>query len=150
MAWIEALLALTALGVGALSITRLLTLEREIGEAANRWRRSADLLVEVQNLQRRQLLLAEAQQFAETVVDTGASAVRTVHFGIASIPFGILEAIPVTRDASRMVHYAHDAIADAVYGTIGGVNRIAGRALRAALGAGRTAPHRLEPPKRSN
>lgn len=147
MAWIEALLAVTALGICAAALTHLLALEREIGDAANRWRRSADLLVEVQNLQRRQLLLAEAQQFAETVVDTGASAVRTVHFGIASIPFGILEAMPVTRDAGRMVRYAHDTIADAVYGTIGGVNRIAGRALRAALGTGRTAPHAPDQPK---
>lgn len=140
---VEGLLALAALSLCAIAVARLFALERDIIDAANRWRRSADLLVEAQNLQRRQQLLADAQQFAETVVDTGTSTVRAVHFGIARVPFGILEAIPVTRDASRMVHQAHDAIADAVYGTIGGINRIAGRALRGALGARRAAP---EPP----
>lgn len=134
---IETLLALAVLGLCAMSAARLFALEREIGDAADRWRRSADLLVEIQSLQHRQRLLAEAQQFAETVVDTGTSTVRAVHFGIASVPFGILEAIPMTRDAGRMVRHAHDAIADAVYGSIGGINRIAGRALRGALGSRR-------------
>ena len=79
--------------------------------------------------------LASAPQAAELVVDVGANTVQTVHQAIANVPFTVLEAIPVTRDVTKIVRFAHDAISAAVYGGIKAVNK----------GAGKTARHLLEP-----
>ena len=77
--------------------------------------------------------LRQFQDAAEKTVDLGATGVRAVHQGIASIPFGILEAIPATRDSARIVRLAHDQISNAVYGGISGANRLIGSALRQGL-----------------
>ncbi len=77
--------------------------------------------------------LAQAQTLAETVVDGGTATVRAVHHGIASIPFGILEAIPATSLSTKAVRKTHDAIADGVYGAIRGANRLLGEAARKAI-----------------
>ncbi len=92
--------------------------------------------------------LVEAQRLAESVVSGGARTVRAVHRRIAAIPFGILEAIPATRDATRIVRASHDLISDAVYGGIGALNRGVGRRLRAGLKAGvpQQAPQALAVP----
>jgi hypothetical protein len=85
------------------------------------------------------------QQITETAIDAGTSAVRAVHMGIAGIPFGILEAVPATRDATRVVRQTHDVIANAVYGSIKGANRFAGILARGALGAGQRPRDAIEP-----
>lgn len=77
--------------------------------------------------------LSQAQTLAETVVDGGTATVRAVHKGIASIPFGILEAIPATSVSAKNVRKTHDAIADGVYNTISGMNRLLGVAARKAI-----------------
>jgi hypothetical protein len=77
--------------------------------------------------------LRQIQDAAEKTVHLGTSGVRAVHQGIASIPFGILDAIPATRDSARIVRLAHDQISNAVYGGISGANRLIGSALRQGL-----------------
>lgn len=84
---------------------------------------------QAENLQR----IAQAQTLAETMVDGGTATVRAVHHGIASIPFGILEAIPATSLSTKAVRKTHDAIAGGVYDTIIGVNRLLGEAARKAI-----------------
>ncbi|HKY89710.1 MAG TPA: hypothetical protein VJM11_01670 [Nevskiaceae bacterium] len=90
-------------------------------------------LAEAQRLQRAEAQLGQVQRFAEAAVSGGTQTVRTVHHGIASIPFGIFEAIPATRDTTRVVRKTHDLISDTVYGTIGAVNKGIGSLLRAGL-----------------
>lgn len=84
--------------------------------------------------------LAQAQRLSESAVALGAGVVRGVHRGIAAIPFGVLESIPATRDTTRLVRKTHDLIADAVYGSIGAVNRGVGAKLREGLRSGVETP----------
>ncbi len=135
MVWLELLLILAVFGTAAFAGWRSLAQEQGIREVADGMRRSGTLLIERQNASRAQQQISGAQHIAETVIDAGTSAVRAVHFGIAQIPFGILEALPPTRDATRVVRQTHDVIADAVYGSIKGANRIAGLLARNALTA---------------
>jgi hypothetical protein len=88
---------------------------------------------EVLRLARAEAQLEQVQRFAEAAVSGGTKSVRTVHRGIASIPFGILEAIPATRDTTKVVRQTHDLISDTVYGTIGAVNKGIGSLLRSGL-----------------
>lgn len=77
--------------------------------------------------------LSDFQEAVEVSVEGVTASVRTVHRGIAAIPFGILEAIPVTRDTTKVVRAIHDATSDVVYGSISFGNRLAGRGLRKGL-----------------
>lgn len=86
--------------------------------------------------------LADAQRLSEGLVSGGTLTVRAIHKGIAAIPFTVLEAIPATRDTTRIVRASHDLISDAVYGTIDAVNRGVGAGLRAGLKAGTQKPHK--------
>ena len=79
--------------------------------------------------------LARAQETAEALVHGSTTIVRGVHHGIAAIPFSILEAIPATRDTTRVVRGVHDLTADTVYGAISAINRVLGRQLRRGLSA---------------
>ncbi len=136
MVWLELVLAIALLTVMARTTQRSYAQEQAIRDAADSMRRSGSLLIERQTASRAQQQIAGVQQIAETVIDAGTSAVRAVHFGIAEIPFGILEAVPATRDATRVVRQTHDVIANAVYGSIKGANRIAGLLARNTLTAG--------------
>ena len=71
--------------------------------------------------------LASAPQAAELVVDVGANTVQTVHQAIANVPFTVLEAIPVTRDVTKIVRFAHDAISGAVYAVSRPLTRVQAR-----------------------
>lgn len=100
---------------------------------------------DARRLQQAQEQLAQAQRLSETAVAGSAQLVRAVHHGIAAIPFGILEAIPVTRDTTRIVHQAHDLISGAVYGSIQAINRGIGSGLRKGLAGGSAAPRQPSP-----
>lgn len=98
-------------------------------------------------LQQAEQRIAEIQRLTENTVSGGTEVVRAVHKGIAAIPFGVLEAIPATRDTSRVVRKAHDLISDTVYGTIKAVNQGIGAGVRQGLqGVSQPAP---EPDRRS-
>lgn len=145
MAWLEPLLALTLAALAAYAALRSLRQEQTLRIAADAMRRSGALLIERQSANRMQQQAKGVQQIAETVIDAGTSAVQAVHLGIAGIPFGILEAVPATRDATRVVRQTHDVIANAVYGSIKGANRFAGIVARGALNSGRK-PRDENPP----
>jgi len=110
-------------------------LQQALRESATRLQYSSRLLMELQRLQHRQSQLAEVQRLAEFTIDTGADVVRAVHESIAAIPFDVLDAVPATRDVSRVVRRTHNLISDAVYGSIKGVNKVLGGATRTVLKA---------------
>jgi hypothetical protein len=77
--------------------------------------------------------LARAQETAEALVHGSTTIARGVHHGIAAIPFSILEAIPATRDTTRIIRGVHDLTADTVYGAISAINRVLGQQFRRGL-----------------
>jgi hypothetical protein len=90
----------------------------------------AELLLLIKN----QSQLFEAQERLEDTIDTAASVVRTLHKGIAAIPFGILEAIPITRHTTKVVRGTHDLISDVVYSSISIANKTSGKVVRKGIG----------------
>jgi hypothetical protein len=95
------------------------------------WRNEA-AVSEMQLMAAIRAQMAAGQDLAENVVEGGTSTVRAVHKGIAGIPFGILESIPVTRDTTRIVRRIHDAISDGVYGGISATNKALHQVVRDA------------------
>lgn len=135
------LLATLGLAIGTLWV------DRDLQRAGAALFRAEVVQSEATRLQRAERQIADAQRLTETVVAGGAHTVRAIHQGIAAIPFGILEAIPVTRDTTRVVRATHDLIAGAVYGGIGLVNRGVGAGLRAGLKAGLPGSPDVETPE---
>src|SRR5690606_25569141 len=108
--WLELIVALAAAILGV-ATWRLQRGEAQAIEAlADQLRRGGALLIELHRRAEQRQRIAETQQLTETAVDIGTQAVRQIHFGIAAIPFGILETVPATRDTTRVVRQAHDVI----------------------------------------
>lgn len=76
---------------------------------------------------------ADLQELTEGAVAGGTTVVRTIHRGIAAIPFTVLESIPATRDTTKLVRGIHDFTADTVYGAISTINRVLGSGVRQSL-----------------
>lgn len=111
--------------------------DRRLFQSANLLLRSESRLAELRRVREGQLDLDDAQE----LVEGGTRLVQGVHRGIASIPFRILEALPPTRPATRVVRITHDLIAGSVYGAISLLTRGVGRVLR-----GETAESRRKKP----
>lgn len=124
------LLTLLLTGAGLLQQRRT---RRELGALDRSLQRVAAAMLEQARAETQRESLRQVQRAAEKTVHLGASTVRTLHMGIAAIPFGILEAIPATRDTSRLVREVHDQISDVVYDSITGTNRLFGSLLRRSL-----------------
>lgn len=92
--------------------------------------RQAELVLLAENHQ----LLVDTQEILEESIEGTTATVRAIHKGIASIPFGILEAIPVTRDTTRVVRGTHDLISDVVYSSISVANKTSGKVIRKGIG----------------
>jgi hypothetical protein len=84
--------------------------------------------------------IADGVQAGTGAVQRGSSITRSSHRAIASIPFGILRAIPATRSGSQRVQEVHDGTAEVVYDTIDTVSERIGEAVRRRMvgGAGAT------------
>lgn len=136
-----------------LSVIGLLQLTEAMSKAARAVLRAETIQAEAQKLLRAEQQLAQVQRLSEAAVSGGTQTVRAIHKGIAAIPFGILESIPATRDTTRLVRKSHDLISDAIYGSIGAVNRGVGAKLREGLQSGAVTPDTVrkpsEPPKDS-
>lgn len=126
------LLAVTALGLAAIAVLQIpplasaRRLEQRVARAREAWRIREQSQREIEQR-------IAMQRKAEQTIATGTEVVRTLHLGIAAIPFGILEAIPVTRHTTRVVRGVHDQISNTVYSAIGGTNRVLGSVLRQGL-----------------
>lgn len=92
--------------------------------------RQTDLELLIEN----QLQLLDTQEKIEDTIDIATTTVRTVHKGIAAIPFGILEAIPTTRHTTKAVRVTHDLISDMVYSGIKIANKTSGKIIRKSIG----------------
>jgi hypothetical protein len=77
--------------------------------------------------------IADATTNTTEAVQLGSTITKAGHQAIAGIPFGILGAIPGTREPSRRDRDLHDSIADTVYGTISAVSEGVGEASRRRL-----------------
>jgi hypothetical protein len=126
------LLLLLLAGAAALGLEQVRVV-REQEEQRRHMQRLAAAMLEQARAEAQRQTLREIQQAAELGVDVGTNTVRAIHMGIAAIPFGILDAIPVTRHGSRLVRTVHDQISGVVYDSIAGGNRLLGSALRLGL-----------------
>ncbi|MBJ8339831.1 hypothetical protein JGU71_13125 [Antrihabitans sp. YC3-6] len=88
--------------------------------------------------------VADAVETTTAAVQLGTGIVQASHQAIASIPFEILNAIPATRDTSRIVRSIHDETAGGIYKAIFGANRALGNAFRDSVTPKQTPEH---PPK---
>lgn len=125
-------IATLLIGVGTLAIAwqqRALRLQCE-SHLLHVSSQQAELLLLADN----QSQLLEAQEKLEDTIDTTTAIVRTLHKGIAAIPFGILEVIPVTRHTTKVVRGTHDLISDVVYRSISIVNKTSGKVIRKGIG----------------
>ena len=104
----------------------------ELQQAEALLKRTQARLSELERLRDAQRIAA-VQAATEGAVEGGTRTVQILHYGIAAIPFTILELIPPTRDATRAVRMTHHFIADGVYGSISAVNRGVGWLLRRVL-----------------
>jgi len=84
--------------------------------------------------------IADGVQAGTDAIQLGAGLAQTGHQAIASLPFGILRAIPGTREGSALVREAHDETADSVYDRIASVSDGFGRAVRKKLLGGPVPP----------
>ncbi len=133
MVWLEGLLLAVAAALLLTAADRLRHVDGRIRTAAVALRRSGAVWGELRAIVRLRQQVDDLQRVAEYTVDAGTATVQKIHQGIAGIPFGVLESIPATRGAARVVRQTHDLIAGAVYGSIRGVNRVVGRAAREAI-----------------
>ena len=126
-------LLLLSLAATAAALWQQRRSSRELAAVQLGMRRVAAAFLEGSRVEAQLEDLRQLQKLAEQGVAFGTATVRSVHRGIASIPFGILEAIPVTRHPTRIVRSLHDQISDVVYDSIGGGNKLIGSALRLGL-----------------
>jgi hypothetical protein len=68
------------------------------------------------------------------IVNLPTAVTRKGHETIAAIPFTVLENIPATAEASKVVRAIHDEIADAVYDAISGTTKSISDVIRRGLG----------------
>ncbi|ORE85526.1 hypothetical protein ATO7_14928 [Oceanococcus atlanticus] len=131
-----ALLSLLCLVLSVLAGLCLWRTNVHINALAAQLARTAAVRAEAQRMREANERLAQWQSVTESSIDSGTAAVRAVHRGIAAIPFDIFEAIPATRDTSRVVRGVHDFTSDNVYAAISLVNRLAGQRGRRLLSRG--------------
>lgn len=134
MASLPLLLAIAPLlfSAGAAAFVWRQRQQRRVGERALLYTasRQAELVLLAENHK----LLLDTQEILEGSIEGTTATVRAIHKGIASIPFGILETIPVTRDTTRVVRGTHDLISDVVYSSISAANKTSGKAIRKGIG----------------
>jgi len=87
---------------------RLISLQRAL----------VDLLAERRTAAIKRAALLEQQELVEKTVKTGAETAETVHKAVADVAFGVMDAIPVTEEVSKLARGLHDGIAGSIYSTV--------------------------------
>ena len=75
--------------------TQLISLQRAL----------VDLLAERRTAAIKRAALLEQQELVEKTVKTGAETAETVHKAVADVAFGVMDAIPVTEEVSKLAEY---------------------------------------------
>lgn len=125
-------------------------LERGSQRWARRARRLAISAYEAELRLSHQRRLADVQRRTETAVEITNTAVRSLHQGLARIPFSLLKRRAKTRDTAALVERLHDVTSDAVYDSISAVNRLIGAQMRKGIGVDRKplpTPETEDPPR---
>lgn len=120
-------------------------LERGCQQWARQARRLAIRAYEAELRWLYQRRIADVQRRTESVVEFTNSAVRSLHKGIARIPFSLLKRLPETRATAVLVERLHDTTSDAVYDSVSAVNRLVGSQVRRGIGVGRQSVGQVSP-----
>lgn len=143
--WIDTVLLVLAsscIAAGTLLLLAGWRQRRKAAAAAQLLRRSRiqydEMKLALAQLER----LERWQQHTSSGIAGGTAAIRAIHQGIASIPFGILEQIPSTSQTTRQVHRIHDLSSEAVYASVQQANRWLGKRAREHLQRGYRHPIR--------
>ena len=123
--WIITLAALVAALVG---VPVVVAQRRRTRRTSAEVRRLRAIVAENDRVRAAFAALETSVETTTATVELTTDIVQITHHAIAAIPFGILEAIPVTRPVTKVVHVIHDQIADGVYGAISGISRAIGQA----------------------
>lgn len=132
LAWLVVLMVLLFLSsfLGVAGLIGCHRLRCQIAEELlRRVTRASELVWILENRER----LAEWQEISEQTYDEATATVRAIHHAVAAIPFGVLEAIPATRDTASVVRGIHDLTANGVYGGLAVANRLLGKQVRKKL-----------------
>lgn len=68
-------------------------------------------------------------------MEQGTLAIEGLHKGTAARPFAILERIPPTALAARVIHVVHDGVSSIVYGIVRGSGRLMRKTVLVAFDA---------------
>lgn len=119
----NALPAIAAIGAG-IAAHRVWRSNREVREIASEAHRHEVYNRELEAFSRGREQIAQRTETTAVVVQAGTKFAKFSHHAIAAIPFTILEAIPVTRYPTLVVHRTHDVIADGAYFAAGRAARV--------------------------
>jgi len=133
MSPIELLLYLVCLSLTVVAAWHSITLGKDINKFSQQLRQDSCRLLELRYREGAYHRLQSLQKFTEATVSTTTTTMRDVHRSIAKIPFGVLESIPAIGSTTKIVRETHDMISDVVYGSILGVNKVAGKFARDAM-----------------
>ena len=133
MALIEVVLCTACLVLAAVALYLSLSLGRQIEGFSRQLRKDTSSLLELRYREGAYKRLKSAQQTTESALGTGTLTIHGVHMGVAEIPFGVLGKIPGISKTTTIIREAHNQISDIVYGTILGVNKVAGEATRRTI-----------------
>lgn len=138
--------ALASLSIALVVVAALLgwALEQDTRRFARRARRLAVRAFDAEIRLGEQRRLGSLQRRTEDAVELTTVAVRTVHKGIASIPFSVLKRSQVDPEALARAQRIHDATANGVYDSISAVNRLVGEQIRRGL-SGKPEPAKDDP-----
>jgi len=133
MVLIEVLLYLAGVVLTAVVAGRMMIFGKDIESFSRQLRQDSYKLLELRYREGAYHRLQSLQNMTETTVTATTSTIRDVHKSIADIPFDVLETIPVIGSTTKIVRETHDLISDVVYGSILGVNKVAGKFARDAM-----------------
>ena len=112
---------------------QVIDLGKAVETFSTRFHRDAATLVELRYRQEASRRRRSAQQKTETLVDFSTLTIYKVHRDIASVPFDVLGSLRSTKKAMKIARESHDLVSDFVYGSILGVNKLAGKYARSRL-----------------
>lgn len=116
------LVLLLGLALTVLAVRMFFATDRALLDGERAVRRQRAWSVERATFLASRTRIADGVQAGTEAVAFGSSVTRMGHRAIAAIPFGILKAIPATRDRGLRAQQVHDEAAERVYRSIESVS----------------------------